>query len=342
MQFGGWEALALVRATRRSRADLRGFAFILVCGLIFCLSYAVHSQLPGEDVRTKALATLQSYWPYKPRVLSPWIVYHLFGDAADSIGVRFAWAFVMWGACVALLDRTHKAFGFGEGTRPLIVPCFTLVMLAHYSLPNVYAPYFAYDLPATAFYLVTFLLLISRSRLCVLGVLCGALFFLNRETIIVASCHAFAVRAAEIVESRDYSVTSLKWLIPSIAAGVVGMIMRSITLKMLHGSAMEMITGPMYFDSTTLRVVENFRLIGRDWGQAQQLLAIGFGVIVYLPVVFFHLPSRAKFAVIMSIIPMIPLVVLGNLLEIRVYSEFVPLMAFMLALSAAGLYPQRS
>src|SRR5436189_104321 len=70
---------------------------------------------------------------------------------------------------------------------------FLLIMLAHYCLPNVAAPYYIYDMPAILFYLIVFMLVTSNSRAdIILGGLLTLVFTLNREPIAIALFHGAA------------------------------------------------------------------------------------------------------------------------------------------------------
>ncbi|QYY30219.1 hypothetical protein K2O51_22875 [Cupriavidus pinatubonensis] len=327
-----------VRAVVLNERDYRGAVFIFICGLIFSLTYAIHSNNPGPPTRVEALATLQSFWPYKPRVLAAWIVYKLVGgEVAETVGFRFAYAFALWFPIVYLLSKFYERLGCPRSTQPLLIASFTLVMLAHYSLPNVFSPYYIYDTPALLFYLITVLLLCGNTPAqWIAGIICAGVFFVNRETIIIATVHAFAIRAAEVMAKRDFSAKALSILLPTVIAAIVALCVRAVLLKAWDGNAIDMVSGPMYEDGQ-LRIVANLKRIYTLWGDRQQLICIGFGFFLYLPFVWRFLPSKAKFTAAFSTILLVPTWILGNITEIRLYSEFLPLMTCALTICAGGL-----
>jgi hypothetical protein len=328
-------------------ASLQRAVFIFVCGLIFALSYAVHSTLP-DDVQggTASLALFKASWPYKSRILSAFLAYKLVGPQwIDTRGFIFVMTLLLWYPCVMLFDAFARVLRTSDTTRPFLVPCFTLIMLAHFSLPTALNTYYIYDVPALLFYLVVVLLLIDpRPLVGITGAICATVFLLNRETIVIAVVHAFAIRASDLRAEANYSLRSLSRFFPIVLAAIGTMAMRKILLWALDGDAWALIVGPMYetvvpgFEKgDTLRIVANLYAIVGWWPYRLQLICIGFGALIYLPFAIPSLSSRARFALGFSVIPLVPLLILGNLTEIRIFTEFVPLMACALATCASGL-----
>ena len=333
------------RLARFSLARLQYATFVFICGLIFSLTYAVHSQFPGT---TADLAQFKLWlWPQTPRVLSAFLAYHLVGpEWLDTRGFCFAMTLLLWFPCVALLNSFAHALRLSDTARQFLLPCFTLIMLAHYSLPNVLYTYFIYDIPALLLYLIAVILLIdSRPPVAIMGALCVTIFVINRETIVVAVVHAFAIRIADLRAEKEHSLRSISISLLPIALATIGTVaMREALVWALNGDASAMINGQNLYDTigmgdgkTGIRLFVNLRAIVLSWAHLQQLLCIGFGALIYLPVVFPNLSRRARYVVLLSVIPLVPAVTLGNLTEIRAFTEFVPLMACALATCASSL-----
>jgi hypothetical protein len=70
------------------------------------------------------------------------------------------------------------------------------------------------------------------------------------------------------------------------------------------------------------------------------MILIGFGAVFYLPFIVWRQSSAMKAYLIGSIIPFGILLFLGNLTEIRTFSEFVPAFAVLLANFMAQSVPQ--
>src|SRR5215472_16594903 len=93
---------ALNRLTRFSLRRLQYATFVFICGLIFSLTYAVHSTFP---IMTADIAQFKSWWPQRPRVLSAFLAYHLVGpEWVDTRGFCFAMTLLLWFPCVVLLN----------------------------------------------------------------------------------------------------------------------------------------------------------------------------------------------------------------------------------------------
>lgn len=92
----------------------------------------------------------------------------------------------------------------------------------------------------------------------------------------------------------------------------------------------------MLYEGDTLRFIANLKRIVTEWGSFQQFVATGFGVVFYLPFVFKSQSLRTRAVVVGSIFPLFPLVFVGNFFtELRIYGEYIPLMACLLATTIA-------
>ena len=258
-------------------------------------------------------------------------------------------AFVFWVAiCVLLLPFAN---GLRISTqRSYVLLAFILIMLAHYCLPNVAAQYYIYDMPAILFYMVTFLLLTSNNRFnLTLGGLLTILFTMNREPIAIALFHAAAwwlVRDHELptvsrasltsyakrVLSRDFSDDHRRFAIGCIVLTFVGTLaLRQLLMYIFTGYLFNADEGMLYEDGH-IRVLANIKRIATEAAFFQQFIATGFGLVFFLPIVFARLSLTTRAVVVASILPLAPLIFVGNFFtELRIYNEYVPLMACVLA-----------
>jgi hypothetical protein len=93
--------------------------------------------------------------------------------------------------------------------------------------------YFIYDIPALLFYLIAVLLLIdSRPPVAITGALCATIFLLNRETIVVAVVHAFAIRIADLQSEKEHSLRSISISLLPIALAIGTMAMAKLWYRL--------------------------------------------------------------------------------------------------------------
>lgn len=331
---------------------VRQIVFAVTSGIVFSTAYAVHSQATGPGTTTVDFATFHSYWPYSPRFLVPWIAYHLFGDIVNWLSFRIAMAFACFLPAMMLLPRFIGRVHAGVATAPFVPAAFLLIMLAHYCLPNIYAPYYIYDMPSIPFYLIAFLLLTTDDRRSILlGCVFVVVFTLNRETIAVALFHGFAwwfarhrehegsrrSRApllaviSEVMKRRSPEDTH-RFAMACIAITLLATIlMRPLLMYWLHGGLQPDMKGNFY-EGSEIRLVHNFHLMLTNWGFFQQLIATGFGAVIYLPLVWRSQPAPIRWLVIASVPPLLGLLLFSNFfIEPRIYNEFIPLWACLLA-----------
>lgn len=336
-------------------AALRQWIFPVVAGAIFSVAYAIHSPTTEPGTRTIDLATFHSFAPYGPRFLVAYLAYHLFGASiVDWLSFRAAMSFVCWILSVALLVRFSRRIQVSAAAARFLMVSFTLIMLAHYCLPNVYAPYYIYDMPSILFYLLVFLLSTDKSIWRIfLGCLLAVLFSLNRESITLALFHAFAWWFGEYWEiaalpGRRHLLRwpLLKYLpagntdekrrlvaMASIAVALVATgVLRFVVVHWLYGPFQTGLEAALY-EGSEIRVIANVKHLFENWGTGQQFVAIGFGAVFYLGFVLRHQSLRTRSLLIGSILPFLMMIFVANFVtELRVYNEYIPLFACLLAI----------
>lgn len=331
---------------------------ILVAGAIFAYAYSIHSQLPGPESSPYELGTFTAQWPQKPRFLTAWVAAHLFRrHFIGTVQFRILWSFVFWTASSFLLAPYVKRLQITPAAAPLVYASFILIMMVHYVAPNIYAPWYVFDMPSILFYLIVFLLLTTESsRNIAAGCFLTLVFTLNRETVAIALFHAagwwFAkyresVPASPLVRGfpaalrgylKDQPSTDDPRRFAAIAIGatlICTIIMHWALNEILGGWPMKDTLREFMHIGKDLRLVYNIKsIIFFGPGFLQQFLATGFGIVFFLPFIFKELNLRVKMILISSIPPALTLLTLGNFfIELREFDEYSPLMACLLAIA---------
>jgi hypothetical protein len=321
-----------MHAENIKETNFRWIAFVLISGLIFSLSYVLRSDISGLWSRTENLALLKADWPYKPRFIIAWAAYHLVPiEILNSVGFRTLVALISWVAALFMLPYFIERLKIPEQNKKFAGVAFLLIMLAHYCLPNIAAPYYIYDLPAIPFYLVVFILLTSdRTRHVYLGVGLLFLFYLNRESISVAIFHSVAWRIARNIQVRKSLREDRMALLAILIAFVGTLLIRQFLLGALDGNSTRILLSTLYEDGH-LRLLANISRVWNEWGSRQQFIAIGFGLILYAPFLLKKQNIETRFVFISSIFPLMPALILGNFTELRIYNEFIPITSCILA-----------
>jgi hypothetical protein len=331
---------------------------ILVAGVIFSFAYSLHSQLPGPESSPYELGTFTALWPQKPRFLTAWVAAHLFTKHfINTVGFRILWSMAFWTASSFLLAPYTKRLQIAPAAAPLVYAGFILIMMVHYVAPNIYAPWYVFDMPSILFYLIVFLLLTTDSRRnIVLGLVLTLVFTLNRETVAIALFHAAGWWFAEYWGSvpvgpvtRRFPAAVLGYLknepkVPRAGRfAIFGIGATLICTVIMHWALNEILGGWPMKDTLRefmhigkeLRLVYNLKsIIFFGAGFLQQFLATGFGIVFFLPFIFKQLNLRVKAILLFSIPPALALLTLGNFfIELREFDEYSPLMACLLAIA---------
>ena len=96
-------------------------------------------------------------------------------------------------------------------------------------------------------------------------------------------------------------------------------------------------------EGETLRFLANVRRVINEPRSAGQLLlfVFGAGAIVWLPLFFRKISDQLKLMLLFSIPALLMLLWAGNFVELRIYNEFVPLLAVLFSQASAYFFKDR-
>ena len=256
------------------------------------------------------------------------IAFILPAELYDRTLFRFALAFVSVALSFITIHRFGQKLNLSDNhgaLDPVLPLAFFLVLLCHYSLSKVLNYYYVNDLPAILFYMLSFLLLTSTSsRVVIFGIFLTALFSLNREQIVIAPFHA-----AAFVLVRDWSNLReclMRTLTPIVSTLVIIFLLRIFLAYSIYGvGLLDTISTE---EEGTLRFLANIQRVVYHQS-AFQLLLFGAGAIVWLPLSFRYIGNQLKLMLLFSIPPFMMLMWAANFVELRIYNEFVPLLAVL-------------
>ena len=321
----------VMRSTALPACRIHARLFVFIAGLIFAICYAIHSDV-ADMWSTKNLALLRADWPYRPRVLVAWVAYRIFGgEFTETVPFIGACAFIAWVASVALLPMFSDRLNLPTPARPFLIVSFLLILLTHYCLPNVNAPYYIYDLPSIPFYLLVFVLLTSESRRALfLGAVLTLVFYLNRESVSVAVFQAFGWWLARAIqEGRNRRNLFALGLV--FVTFLATLLLRHVLLVIWDGDPEVIFRNTFYWDNGQWRFVMVCKDVITEWGARQQVIALGFGALIYIPFLVRRQNLCMRLVLLASVVPLVPLLFLGNFTELRAFNEFIPVMACLLA-----------
>jgi hypothetical protein len=307
---------------------------LLAASLGFAAWYIGFSRVGPNSVISRH-AVLDIEPPYVFRMLLPQMMRALVPehdlDTALTRGL-LAWLFTatsLWlmpSFLARMLDRELDAVERFRCRLALLA-----VLIAHYGLPRSLKFYYVYDLPAIAFAMMLFLLWTSRYQgLQAAGLLLAPVFALNRETAIVAVVLAAAWHASRQKNWRIFSIGSWPAVWKILAASSIAMLaVRGISSHLLNLPAQ---SSASWMDEGQFRLFANLQRILTKHHHALAVLWFGAGAIAWLPRRWHQLPKSLQWMLIASIGPFVAFALVGNIVELRMFSEFVPVLAAGLAL----------
>lgn len=311
-------------------------ALWFLLALIFCVHYILKTHV-GPDSSIAQHADLNITAPFVFRLLLPLTLSSLLPHEwldlpATRIAVATLFTFTSIWLMPSFASRmTGQTLNGNDAQR---VRLMLLVMLiAHYSLPRNLKFYYVYDFPAIAFYQLTFLALTAdSSRIRWLGVLLAGLLTTNRETVGVAAVHAFSWHAAHIPAKRRFTLQAwgtILWQMALAAASVL------IVRKLISASLNHPIQASFsWMEGDQWRLMANLERMATKHHHGIALLWFGAGAIIWLPRRWHALNSTLKHMLIASAPVFAFFCVVGNFVELRMFSELLPLLAAALAFKA--------
>lgn len=298
--------------------------------LVVLLYLRLASVLPAGQVSQQALLAVEP--PFVYRLMLPWLLGQLLPPAwLDTVVLRGMVTTVSVAACFALFPAyAARVLGSasGELDRRRLWFAMAAVLVAHYGIPRPYCFWYAYDIPAIAFYMMAFLAMTRRqgqvSWWCVPML---AVLSLNRETIVVAALHAAAWHGWYLWQSGaglrvNARITTRVWL--PLLAGLSAVVL--VRTSLVHWLGHDAASVAVLRDGEQLRFVAGLTRMARQPDHALALSLIGAGALVWLPWRWRRLPSSLRVILGASLPAVAMFLAVGNIVELRMYSELVPVL----------------
>jgi hypothetical protein len=303
--------------------------WLLFC-VIFSVFYILNNRV-GPDSSLLLHAQLKISPPFVFRLLIPWTLNQVLpGEWLDLnatrsiIAAAFSWASIL--LMPAFVERIIDRPLIAEEKRRLQISIF-IVLIAHYLLPRNFKFYYIYDIPAIPFYQITFLCLTDRRTwACWLGVAAAAIFALNRETIGVAVVHA---GAWHFIKSRNSENLKFSQSLPPLILATLCILFTRWSIS--HAINIPPQSSFSWMDGDQIRLFANLKRIVTKHHHAFAVLWFGAGAFFWLPNRWTYFDDTLKSLLIASMPVFLFFCVVGNFVELRMFSELVPLLAASLA-----------
>lgn len=312
-----------------------GQALLLVAlvGLVVALYLRLASVLPAGKISQQAVLSVDP--PFVYRFLLPWTLGQLLPSSwLDTVALRIAMTSVSVAVCFWLFPAyAARALGSeaGDLSRRRLWVGLAVVLVAHYGVPRPYCFWYIYDIPAIVFYMLAFLAMTRQvGRVDWWCVPMLVVLSLNRETVVVAVFHAAAwhgrsLRCVANYAERWERVQSMLRVLWPLLAALAGVIVLRAMLVQLLGQDVASVASVN--DGEKLRIVTGFARIASHLDHALALLLIGAGALVWLPFRWGRLPASVRVLLVASLPAVAIFLAVGNILELRMYSELVPILA---------------
>lgn len=296
-----------------------------IASALFVWWYITHSRVgPNSVLSQHALLAIEP--PYVYRLLIPKIMSMLFPievlnfDLVRGLVAFFCTTLTLW-LTPKFLSRVINQ-NLQQKDYQQCQWAMLIVLTAHYALPRSLKFYYVYDLPAVVFCLVLFLLLTSSLwQLRLLALPATVIFTLNRETTIVATFIAFAWWISQKREDRHSS--DHHYLTPVICATLV-LLTRLTTSHLLNLPATSSVS---WMDEGQIRLFANIQRMATKHHHAIALIWFGAGSLFWLPRRWHSLSQTMKY-MIWACTPLFAFFcIVGNFVELRMFSELIPLFA---------------
>lgn len=198
--------------------------------------------------------------------------------------------------------------------------CMWLLLIMHYCMPRELNVYYVYDLISILMYQIVFLSLTEKLKIQSSGIVLALIASLNRETIIIAVLHAmvFCGCGEGAVKQRGAAILKLAMCAFAI------LFVRWVVSHFLSDS---LISSVAPYENGHLRFFANFEKIVHSKQHRLQILMIGAGIVFWLPFAISGYTVTIRRMHWVSIFVIVGLSVVGNLSELRMYNEFLPLWA---------------
>lgn len=308
----------------------------LAMALAFATHYVLKTHL-GPDSSIAQHADLNISAPFVFRLLVPLTLANLLPHAwLDLPTTRITVATLFTLASIWLMPSfmmrvTGQSLGRTEVQRARLM--LLVMLVAHYTLPRNLKFYYVYDFPAITFYQLTFMALTAASpRQRWLGVLLAAALTTNRETVGIAVVHAAAWHVARLPWQGTSTLRTWAPILCHLACAAVAVL---LVRKLISHSLDQPIQASFsWMEGDQLRLLANLERMATKHHHGIALLWFGAGAIIWLPRRWRALNSTLKHMLIASAPVFAFFCVVGNFVELRMFSELLPLLAAALAFKA--------
>ncbi len=300
-------------------------------GLVVLMYLRLASVLPYGQVSQQAALAVDP--PFLYRFLLPWTLGQLLPSSwLDTVALRTVVTTLSVAVCFWLFPAyAARVLGAeaGDLNRRRLWMGLAVVLLAHYGIPRPYCFWYIYDIPAIVFCMVAFLAMTRRKgQVTWWCVPMLAVLSLNRETIVVAVLHAAAWQGWHLWLSgaglRVNARAMTRVALPLLAGLLAVVLMRA---GLVHWLGHDAASVALMHEGEQLRIVAGLTRIASRPDHALALLLIGAGALVWLPWRWRHLPSPLRVMLVASVPAVAMFLAVGNIVELRMYSELVPVLA---------------
>jgi hypothetical protein len=314
-------------SSRTNRTIVR-FLLLAVLSLTFGLTY-IHNSLWVTASMVRNIATFNVGMPHKTRILIPYILYHVFPHALpDTFWFRMTFC-----GLFALLSLYVFPLYWQRVTdtrlNPNVLALILLaMMIAHYSLNKWDQVFYIYDIPSIAFSMYAFLLLTSeQASLQLAGGVAFVVFSFSKETIVSAGLQALAYWALQWWQARPRNLNTINRFPVAVImiSGALIVVTRALLAYRLGANS-----GDMYgllHENGIFRPYANYLHVIQNTYALESVFLFGCGMLLWLPIGWRMLNARTKWLMVASVPPLLLLFVVDNFIELRCYSELLPLMA---------------
>lgn len=304
--------------------------FTALVGLVVLMYLRLASVLPYGQVSQQAALAVDP--PFLYRFLLPWTLGQLLpSNWLDTVALRTVVTTLSVAVCFWLFPAYAARVLGSEASdlnRRRLWMGLAVVLVAHYGVPRPYCFWYIYDIPAIAFYMVAFLAMTQwPGQVACWCVPMLALLSLNRETIVVAVLHAAAWHGWRMWRDGEglwVNAPAMTRVALPLLAGLLAVVL--VRAGLVHWLGHEAASVALMHDGEQLRIVAGFTRMASRPDHALALLLIGAGALVWLPLRWRRLPASLRVMLVASVPAVAMFLAVGNVVELRMYSELVPVL----------------
>lgn len=327
-----------------TESTFRQFVILATLALIFSTAY-IDNSVFNDGSSVANIATLNIGMPHRTRLLVPFVLYHTVPHyLLDSFRFRvgFSWAFSLLGL------YTFPHFWeriVGKGVNRIFLSFVLFVMLfAHYAATRWDQVFYIYDIPMVVFSMWAFLLLTSASpKAVIFGGVATLIFSFGKETIVSAVAGAFAYWAHAWWRSSPRRLDKMINLpiVTMVFSGAAIILCRAVVTRLVGGGASDYAS--LLYEDGVFRIYANLQHVLHIHGALVGFLLWGCGLVIWLPIFWTRLNAVTRWMMVICAPPFVILLFVDNFIELRCYSELLPLMAVgfgQVLLTSAGRRPE--